>query len=422
MVGRMSKVVVVGLGYVGLPLAVRAAEVGFSVMGIDVNPCRVRSLLAGRSYVEDVAEDRLTAAVTSGRLSASTNYSAAEAFEVAVITVPTPLADRSPDLSHVENAARALAPRLRPGALVVLESTTYPGTTDTVLRDILETGSGLRAGPDFCLGYSPERIDPGNTRWTLESTPKVVSGIDEKSRIAAVDFYARIVDEVVPVSSTRTAEVTKLLENTFRHVNIALVNELAIVARELDVNVWEVIEAAATKPFGFLRFTPGPGVGGHCLPIDPVYLSWQVERITGQAFRFVELARDVNEGMPAYVVQRVMLALNRQGLPVRGSRVLVLGLAYKRNSSDPRTAPAGVIIDLLGKLGADVAVSDPRVRAADWPPSLARVEASPAEVAAADAVILVTDHDDFDYPMIHQTARLVVDCRNRMSGPNVDLL
>ncbi len=339
---------------------------------------------------------------------------------MAVIDVPTPLTDGVPNLSYIQDAAALLARSLRPGVTVILESTTYPGTTEDVVATILEDGSGLTAGRDFHLGYSPERIDPGNPEWNFTNTPKVVSGIDESSLAAVQAFFDRLVDETVPVSGTREAELTKLLENTFRHVNIALVNELAMFAAALDIDVWESIDAASTKPFGFLRFTPGPGVGGHCLPIDPSYLSWKVRQSVGQSFRFVELANDVNEHMPDYVVRRLITALNRDRKAVNGSRVLILGVAYKRNTGDSREAPGTVIAHSLAALGAEVRVVDPLLSPDAI--GLPLVELTVEEVEAADAVIVVTDHDVFDYGMVQDHARFVLDTRNRIRGPRVESL
>jgi UDP-N-acetyl-D-glucosamine dehydrogenase len=316
----VSAVVVAGLGYVGLPLAMRAVAAGHDVTGYDTNVARVKRLEAGESYVEDVPAGELAAAVASGRFRPSADAGACAGFDVAVITVPTPLRDGRPDLGYVEAASRTLAGHLRRGATVVLESTSYPGTTQEQVLTWLEDGSGLAAGQDFHLGYSPERIDPGNRTWTLASTPKVVSGIDAASLQAVQDFYATIVARTVPVSSPREAELAKLIENTFRHVNIALMNELAMFGHELGVDVWEAIDAASTKPFGYMPFKPGPGVGGHCLPIDPSYLSWRVERTLGQRFRFVELANEINSHMPDYVVRRLLLALNECGRPAKGAR------------------------------------------------------------------------------------------------------
>ncbi|HEY7486776.1 MAG TPA: nucleotide sugar dehydrogenase, partial [Streptosporangiaceae bacterium] len=296
------RVVVMGQGYVGLPLGVRAAQVGHQVVGYDVDEQRVKSLSAGESYIEDIPSEALREVLDAGTFRPTSEGRACAGFDVALIAVPTPLREGLPDLSYAEEAARMLARYLRPGATVVVESTTYPGTTEELLKPILEDGSGLVAGTDFHLGYSPERIDPGNQVWTLISTPKIVSAVDEKSLRAVDAFYRTIVETTVPVSGTREAELAKLLENTFRHVNIALVNEIAMFAHELSIDVWEAIDAASSKPFGFMRFTPGPGVGGHCLPIDPSYLSWRVRQRLGEPFRFVELANDVNEHMPDYVV------------------------------------------------------------------------------------------------------------------------
>ena len=415
-----TKLVVVGQGYVGLPLALRAVEAGFDVVGFDLNVDRIKHLAAGDSYVEDISDERLSAALATGRFRPSDDAAHMAGFDVAVIDVPTPLSDGTPNLSHVEEAASTLALHLRAGATVILESTSYPGTTEELVVPILNEGSGLVAGPDFHVGYSPERIDPGNPEWHLENTPKVVSGIDAASLAVVQGFYDRLVDRTVAVSGTREAELTKLLENTFRHVNIALVNELAMFAAELDIDVWEAIDAASTKPFGYLRFTPGPGVGGHCLPIDPSYLSWKVRRSLGQPFRFVELANDVNEHMPDYVVRRLLLAFNRMGRSVNGSRVLVLGMAYKRNTGDAREAPGTVIAHALAALGADVRVSDPHLTAGGSAYPL--VEADAGELAAADAVVLVTDHDAFDYELIGTHARFVLDTRNRLDGPTVERL
>jgi UDP-N-acetyl-D-glucosamine dehydrogenase len=416
------RLAVIGQGYVGLPLAMLAVEAGYQVAGIDLDRSRIDCLRRGESYVDDVDDSRLRAALGCGRYLASTDYADAARFAVAVITVPTPLRDRSPDLSFVTSAARGLAPHVTPGSVVVLESTTYPGTTDDLLRPILEEGSGLTAGRDFALGYSPERVDPGNETWTLAATPKVVSGFDTASLTAVAEFYSKLVSDVVPVSSTRAAEMTKLLENTFRHVNIALVNEFAIFARELDIDVWEVVRAAATKPFGFLPFYPGPGVGGHCLPIDPTYLSWHVEQATGHRFRFVDLANDINEHMPDHVVQRIAQGLNRLGRPVRSSTILLLGLSYKRNSSDARESPSTRIVALLRALGARVSAIDDHVPTDHLAQETVRVSLTPDAVRRADAVVLLTDHDDVDYPLVEREARWILDCRNRLSGANVEPL
>ena len=409
-------VVVVGQGYVGLPLAMRAVEVGHTVVGYDVDEERVRRLADGRSYVEDVTDDTLGAALQTGRYTATTEARDCAGFDVAVVTVPTPLREGAPDLSFIEAAGHTLARYLRPGALVVLESTTYPGTTEGLFGAALEQGSGLRMGADFRLGFSPERIDPGNPTWSFANTPKVVSGVDAESLTEVQAFYDALVERTVPVSSPREAELAKLLENTFRHVNIALVNELAMFAADLGIDVWETIDAAASKPFGFMRFTPGPGVGGHCLPIDPSYLSWQVKQALGHSFRFVELANDVNDHMPDYVVRRLTLALNRHRKAVHGSRILVLGLAYKKNVGDARQSPAANVISRLLELGADVRVADPHVAATQADPRVVRVSADADEVDAADVVVVLTDHDAFDWPMVGERAALVLDTRRRLAA------
>lgn len=417
------RVVVVGQGYVGLPLAIRAAEVGHHVVGYDVDARRVKSLAAGESYVEDVSSERLSRALEQGTYQASELARDCGGFDVAVVTVPTPLQDGAPDLRYIEESAHTLARFLRPGATVVLESTTYPGTTEELFGPILEDGSGLTAGVDFHLGYSPERIDPGNTVWGFQQTPKVVSGVNAASLKAVETFYAGLVDTTVPVRSPKEAELAKLLENTFRHVNIALVNEIAMFARHLDIDVWQTIEAAASKPFGFMKFTPGPGVGGHCLPIDPSYLSWRVQRELGQNFRFVELANDINSHMPEYVARRVMDALNSKRRSVNGSRILLLGLAYKKNTGDARESPAVRVSQLLLDMGAKVRAADPHVvESIKADPRLSRVEPTRKELAAADVVVLLTDHDSFDYAMIAEHASLILDCRNRMSGAAVEVL
>jgi nucleotide sugar dehydrogenase len=411
---RTAKIAVVGQGYVGLPLAMRAAEVGFRVVGYDVSDSRVATLRAGRSYVEDVPDEAIERALEHNYWPTRDPLDL-RAFDVAVITVPTPLRDGLPDLTFIENAGRDLAPRLSAGALVVLESTTYPGTTEELLVPILEEGSGLRAGHDFFCGYSPERIDPGNATWGFVNTPKVVAGIDAASRDAVEAFYGSLVEKVVPVGSTAEAELVKLLENTFRHVNIALVNELAMFARDLGVDIWSAIDAAATKPFGYMRFTPGPGVGGHCLPIDPSYLAWRVERRLGESFRFVELANDVNRHMPDYVVRRVIALLNEHERAVKGSRILLLGLAYKAATSDWRESPSTTVAEELLALGADVRVHDAHVPA-DAETGFVRSDCTPDDLAAADIVILLVDHPDLDHEAICEHAKLVLDTRAALRG------
>jgi UDP-N-acetyl-D-glucosamine dehydrogenase len=422
-----GRVVVMGQGYVGLPLAMRAVEVGYDVVGFDVDEARVARLGTGDSYVGDISAERLSAALAAGRYRASSDPADLEGFDVAVISVPTPLRDKAPDLSYIEDAARTLAPLVRAGACVILESTTYPGTTEELVQPLLEEGSGLRAGTDFFLGYSPERINPGDPNGTLERMPKVVSGIDAASLARVEAFYADIVERTVPVKGTREAELTKLLENTFRHVNVALVNELAMFASGLGIDVWEAIDAASTKPLGFMRFEPGPGVGGHCLPIDPTYLAWKVQTDLGSPFRFVELANEVNEFMPDYIVRRLQSGLEARGRAIEGARVLLVGLAYKPETGDAREAPALRIASALGALGAVVHAADPyvvdEVHGLEPELALMRVELTEEEVRAADAVVIVTPHAEFDLSMVVGCARYVLDTRRAAPrGPNVESL
>jgi nucleotide sugar dehydrogenase len=417
-----EKLVVVGQGYVGLPLAISAVEADLDVVGIDLDTTRVKRLGIGESFVEDISDLRLGAALATGRYLPTSDYTDARDFDVCVISVPTPLRDGVPDLSYVEQAGTAVAPYVRPGCTVILESTTYPGTTEELLRPLLEQGSGLRSPGEFHLGYSPERIDPGNPVWRLDNTPKVVSGMDAAA-LARVDaFYRRIVERTVPVDSTRVAELTKLIENTFRQVNIALVNELAVFSNQLGIDIWQAIDAAATKPFGFMSFKPGPGTGGHCLPIDPCYLSWQVKRRLGRQFRFIELASDINHTMPEYVAQRVMAGLNTRGRPLNGATLLLIGLAYKKNTGDLRDSPAVDLANRLHALGARIRAIEPFADPQYIPSGVTIVELTEAEVRAADAVVVVTDHDGVDYELITRTAEYVFDSRNRCPGPNVERL
>jgi UDP-N-acetyl-D-glucosamine dehydrogenase len=417
------RVVVAGQGYVGLPLAVRAAQVGHAVVGYDVDEERVKRLVAGESYVDDVSSAQLQEILDRGAYQPSSDPRSCAGFDVAVIAVPTPLRDGTPDLSYIDQSARTLARYLRPGATVALESTTYPGTTAELVAPLLEEGSGLIAGVDFHLGYSPERIDPGNRDWNLATTPKVVSGINPASLERVTAFYGSIVERTVPVSDCKVAELAKLMENTFRHVNIALVNELAMFAHDLGIDVWEAIDAASSKPFGFMRFVPGPGVGGHCLPIDPSYLSWRVQRTLGQSFRFVELANDINNHMPDYVVRRLIAALNEKKRAVNGSTVLLLGLAYKRNSGDARESPARRVASLLLDMGAEVRAADPHVvEDAYVDQRVVRVALTEQQVAEADAVVLLADHDAFDLDVVVRHAAYVLDTRHRLTGPTVESL
>ena len=418
----MRFVVVVGQGYVGLPLALRAAEVGHRVVGFDTDEGRTARLAAGDSYVEDVPSTQLQAALTTGRYTATGDETACEGFDVALITVPTPLKEGVPDLSFIEDAGAMLARHLHPGATVVLESTTYPGTTVELLVPILEGGSSLVAGDGFHVGYSPERIDPGNPTWGLLNTPKVVSGIDEVSLSAVQGFYSELVERTVAVSRTQEAELVKLIENTYRHVNVALVNELAMFASDLGIDIWESLNAAGTKPFGFTRFNPGPGVGGHCLPVDPSYLSWQVKRRAGQAFRFVELANDINDHMPDYVVRRLMMAFNRRKHVLNGSHVLILGLAYKPNTGDVRESPALMVADRLIGLGAVVGAVDPYVEPERLDARIRLCDLTPAELSTADAVVVLTDHDVFDWEMVREHSAFIFDTRHRLDGGQVEQL
>lgn len=400
----------VGQGYVGLPVAVRAADVGFTVVGFDLAATRVKALQAGTSYVDDISDEDLRRVSALG-YSATDDPSELAGFDVAVVSVPTPLRDGLPDLSYIESAGRFLAGHLRPGACVVLESTTYPGTTTELLVPLLEQGSGLDSS-EFFVGYSPERIDPGNPRFGLVNTPKVVSGTNEDS-LAVVDaFFSALVDVTVPVGSCAEAELVKLMENTFRHVNIALVNELAMFARELGVDIWRAIDAAATKPFGFMKFTPGPGVGGHCLPIDPSYLAWRVKQHLGHTFRFVELANDVNEHMPDFVFERVTALLNQQKQAVNGSSVLLLGLAYKAGTSDWRESPSVRVAERLRLAGAQVQFCDPHVEVNPDQGDFPLVPFGPDTLAAADMVVVLVDHTEFVPSVIAEHSRLVFDAKN----------
>ena len=416
------KLAVIGQGYVGLPVSMRAVEVGYSVVGVDLDVNRVLALKAGTSFVEDISDAVLAQSLESGSYLPTDDYKDTAGFDFAVITVPTPLKDTLPDLTFIEKSAQSISEHLTPGATVVLESTTYPGTTEELLVPILEQGSGLKAGKDFFVGYSPERIDPGNPFWNFTNTPKVVSGINPESLEKVRTFYNSLVEKTVPVGTPKEAEMTKLLENTFRHVNIALVNELAIFAHALGVNVWEAIDAASTKPFGFMKFTPGPGVGGHCLPVDPSYLSWQVKKKLGSNFRFVELANDVNEHMPDYVVQRAIRLLNEQSIALNDSEILIVGLAYKRDSGDIRESPALRIAELLGEFGAKVSGYDPHVESYRWPGDVERVEFTAEILDTKSLVILITDHSEVDWDLLTKSTIPVLDTRNKLNGNNINVL
>jgi UDP-N-acetyl-D-glucosamine dehydrogenase len=420
---RTARVGVIGLGYVGLPLALTfAGRGGLRALGLDVDPAKPLALAEGRSYIEHVPGAAIADAVRAGRLEASTDLARAAECDAIVVCVPTPLTrEREPDLSFVVQTAEALAPVLRRGQLVVLESTTYPGTTDEVLLPILERGSGLRAGKDFFLAFSPEREDPGSGVAT-HAIPKIVGGHTPACLEAALALYGSSFERVVPVSSTRVAEMTKLLENIFRSVNIALVNELKMLCHRMELDVNEVIDAASTKPFGFMPFQPGPGLGGHCIPIDPFYLTWKARQFEFQT-RFIELAGEVNVEMPRYVVQRTMEALNARGKAMKGARILVLGLAYKKDVDDMRESPSVRIIELLQERGAHVVYHDPHVprvpRMRQHHLDMVSVPLTDDALASADAVLVATDHSSVDYARVVERAALVVDTRNACRGVKV---
>ncbi len=405
---------IVGLGYVGLPLAVELARAGYRVLGFDVNPNVVEGINEGRSHVKDVTDAQLQQAMECGRFSSTTDMTRLSEPDAISICVPTPLSKfKDPDVSFIVAATEAVKQRLRRGQAIVLESTTYPGTTREIMLPALES-TGLKVGQDFFLAFSPERVDPGNQNYGTRNTPKVVGGITADCRAVAVALYQPAIDTLVPVSTTEAAELVKLLENTFRSVNIGLVNEMAIVCDKLGVNVWEVIEAAATKPFGFMKFLPGPGLGGHCIPVDPHYLAWKMRGLNYKT-RFIDLAGELNTEMPMFWVRKLSEALNGQGKAVQGASVLVLGVAYKRDIEDIRESPALDIIRLLEGQGARVSYFDPHVpRFREDGQEFRSVELTPEVVAAADCVIVVTDHSAVDYRMIKRHARLVVDTRNAL--------
>jgi len=411
---------VVGLGYVGLPLAVEMAKAGHRVVGLEVSVGKVDEINAGRSYIPDVPTEELAELVAAGLISATTDFCHAAECDAIAICVPTPLnAMKEPDTSYMESAARMVTPYLHTEMLITLESTTYPGTTEEVVQPILEAG-GLRVGDGLFLAFSPERVDPGNPVFQTRNTPKVVGGVTPRCTELATVFYERFIDTVVPVSSTRAAEMTKLLENIFRCVNIALMNELLQVSERMGINIWEVVDAAKTKPFGFMPFYPGPGLGGHCIPIDPFYLSWKARQFDFHT-KFIELAGEVNENMPYYVVTRLMEALNTQRKSLAGSRVLMLGVAYKGNIDDMRESPAIKIAELLADKNADVVYHDPwvatfRAGARDIP----FVELTEAELAGADAVLVVTDHNSVDYDLVVRSSKLILDTRNALKAYSDD--
>jgi UDP-N-acetyl-D-glucosamine dehydrogenase len=413
---RSARVGILGLGYVGLPLATAFSEAGFTVIGVDPDQRKVTALNQGTSYIQDVPTEQVARLVGAGRLTATTDFSALSQVDAVSICVPTPLRKTGdPDMSYIMSATTELAKNMHPDMVVVLESTTYPGTTRELLLPILGPERGLTVGEDFFLAFSPERVDPGREDWTTLNTPKVIGGITPACSEVAAAWYAQALKTVVPVSSAEAAELSKLLENTFRMINIGLVNELAIMCERLGVDVWEVIDAAATKPFGFMKFTPGPGLGGHCIPIDPLYLSWKMKSFQYTA-RFIELASDINTNMPRYVVSRVMDALNEQGKTLKGSKCLVLGAAYKPDIDDIRESPALDVIGLLQKKGAMVNYHDPYIPHLHTHDGLAldSVGDLMAAVREADCVVVVTNHSQYDYPAILEAASLIFDTRNAL--------
>jgi len=419
---KRARIGIIGLGYVGLPLAVEFARAGFHVVGYDVDASKTSTLNGGVSYIPDVPTEHVAEIVKAGTFRATTDASELATVDVIDICVPTPLRKtKDPDMSYVVQAVEATAKVLKKGQLVILESTTYPGTTDEVVQPALEAG-GLVAGEDFYLAFSPERVDPGNPQFQTKNIPKVVGGMNEASTRAAAALYGSVITTIVPVTSTRVAEMVKLLENTFRAVNIGLVNELALMCARMGINVWEVIDAAKTKPFGFMPFYPGPGLGGHCIPIDPFYLSWKAKQ-SGFEARFIELAGQVNGSMPEYVVTRVADALNSARKSVNGAYVHVLGVAYKRDIDDMRESPALDVIELLKRKGARVSYTDPYVPVLHHGPvNLSSISIEDALKAGADCAVIITDHATFDYAAIAAKFPLIVDSRNALKGlksPNV---
>ena len=414
---RDARIAVVGLGYVGLPLAVEFAESGFCVIGMDVDAEKVRQINAGVSYIDDIANERVRDLVNGGTFSATCAYQDLRQADAISICVPTPLRKtRDPDMSFIVQAADSIAEIRRPGMLIVLESTTYPGTTEEIILPTI-VGEELAVGSDIFIAYSPERIDPGNAKYSVRNTPKVVGGITSACSEVALALYRAAVDQVITVSSPTAAEMVKLLENTFRAVNIALVNEMALMCDKLDIDVWEVIQAAASKPFGYMPFYPGPGLGGHCIPVDPHYLSWKLKTLNYNA-RFIELASEINTSMPYYVVDKITEALNNQERAVRGSRVLILGVAYKRNVDDVRESPALDIISLLRQRGALVGYHDPHVPQIQLESDvcLKSKDYNRQLLQAADCVVIVTDHSAFDWDEISRNSRVIVDTRHVYHG------
>jgi UDP-N-acetyl-D-glucosamine dehydrogenase len=412
---RSALVAVIGLGYVGLPLAIEYANAGFQVTGIDANPLKVKMITEGKSYILDVNAEELKSLVKCGSLSAVDNYESLKKMDTISICVPTPLSKtKDPDISCIIEVTKEIRKTLRPGQLIILESTTYPGTTDEVVLPGLES-SGLKAGKDFFLAFSPERVDPGNKTYTTKNTPKIIGGVTPCCAQVAKALYQTAVEKVVLVSSTKSAEMVKLLENTFRAVNIALVNEVALMCNRLGIDVWEVIDAAATKPFGFMPFYPGPGLGGHCIPIDPHYLAWKLKTLNYKA-RFIELAGEINTNMPYYVVNKIVDTLNNFQKSVKGSKVLVLGIGYKRDMDDIRESPALDIIQLLQEKSADVLFHDPYVSQVDESFGVKYTPLEEKVLRDVDCVVIVTNHSQYDFQWIVDHARLIIDTRNATKG------
>jgi UDP-N-acetyl-D-glucosamine dehydrogenase len=416
-----ARIGIVGIGYVGLPLAVVFAEAGFDVVGVDPDANKVDSINQGESYILDIPTAQVKKLVDAGKLSASTDYAALADADGVSICVPTPLRKTGdPDLSFIASATQSLAPHLHRGMVVVLESSTYPGTTREMMLSVLEETSGLTVCEDFFLAFSPERVDPGREDWTTINTPKVIGGISPDCGEVAAAWYAEALETIVPVSSCEVAEMVKLLENTFRMINIGMVNELAIMCDRLGIDVWEVIDAAATKPFGFMKFTPGPGLGGHCIPIDPLYLSWKLKSLNYNA-RFIELASEINTNMPRYTVGKIQDALNDHAKPLKGSRVLILGVAYKPDIDDLRESPALDVIHLLKEKGADVVYHDPYIPGFTHENMhMKAVDDLMEEVAKADCVAIITNHSSYDYAQILEEASLIMDARNALGKAGKD--
>jgi UDP-N-acetyl-D-glucosamine dehydrogenase len=416
------KIAIVGLGYVGLPLSLQFARSGVQVVGLDIDPAKVKAINAGRSYIKHISSDDISQFIGNEQFKASTDFGLVKKVDAVIICVPTPLnKNREPDISFIISTGKEIAPHLHPGILIILESTTYPGTTDEDLREVLESGSGLKAGRDFHLAFSPEREDPGNPKSIVADIPKVVGGLTPACLEKAKALYGLAIKSIVPVSSCRVAEATKLLENIFRGVNIALVNELKVVYSAMGIDIWEVINAAKTKPFGFMPFYPGPGLGGHCIPLDPFYLTWKA-REYGQNTRFIELAGEINTRMPEYVIQRTFEALNSNRKALKGSKILILGLAYKANVDDMRESPSFILMDLFHKHGAQVSYYDPYIPVvtptrehAHWTGHKS-VKWTASDLKRFDAVVVSTAHRSVDYQQLAQWAKCIIDTRNAMAA------